>query len=85
MSAHPHKLTPENRCQAGKEGTVVSGRGVLPSSGSPSHAAGAVVGGLDARPPSPTPSMRDTVRASLDLETHREVYPRRVPGSPRHV
>jgi hypothetical protein len=41
--------------------------------------------GCDGGVGGPTPSMRDTVRASLDLETHREVYPRRINGSPRHA
>jgi hypothetical protein len=79
------KLTPESRCQAGEEGTVVSRRGALPSSGSPSHAASAVERGLDPRPTSPT-LQRYMVAASLLLGDRTQAhgcYPRRIPGSPR--
>jgi hypothetical protein len=50
-----YKLTPGSQRLAGEEGTVVSRRGVLPSSGVPSHATEANVAGQHGRPPSPTP------------------------------
>jgi hypothetical protein len=50
-----YKLTPGSQRLAGEEGTVVSRRGVLPSSGVPSHAGGTNVAGQHGRSPSPTP------------------------------
>jgi hypothetical protein len=41
--------------------------------------------GLDGGVGGPTPSQRDTVRASLFCESRAEVYRRRIPGSPRHA
>jgi hypothetical protein len=50
-----------------------------------SHATGDPQGIRAAGPPSHTRSQRDTVRASLFCESRAEVYPRRIPGSPRHA
>jgi hypothetical protein len=81
------KLTPGEQRLAGAEGAVVSRRGALPSSASPSHATGTIGGGQHVRSPSPTPQ-RDMVRASLllgDATERHACYPRRIPGAPRHA